>query len=234
MTPERFSRTSILLGNEATEKLASSSVVVCGVGAVGSFAVEALARLGIGKFFLWDFDSVEESNINRQLCALDSTIGKEKTEVVRSRILDINPNANVQTYGKITPDAANIVASQGDIIVDAIDTISEKINLIFAAEERGVKIVSSMGAARRVDISKIKVADIMKTYGCPVASSIRKALRAGKYKGKCKCVFSDEQLSKDTHIADCGKKTIGSYVAVAGVFGLTLADLAVREILTKK
>ena len=186
MIPERFSRTSILLGNEATEKLASSSVVVCGVGAVGSFAVEALARLGIGKFFLWDFDSVEESNINRQLCALDSTIGKEKTEVVRSRILDINPNANVQTYGKITPDAANIVASQGDIIVDAIDTISEKINLIFAAEERGVKIVSSMGAARRVDISKIKVADIMKTYGCPVASSIRKALRAGKYKGKCK------------------------------------------------
>lgn len=241
MIPERFSRASILFGDCAYEKLAAARVVHCGVGAVGSFALEALARSGVGSFALWDFDVVEESNINRQLCALSSTIGKVKAEVMRDRILDINPAARVEIFPQFVDEknAAEVVGTSANVsvVVDAIDTLSAKAALICAAHKAGVPIVSSMGAARRCDPARVMVADIKKTFGCPVASRVRKLLRASGYKGSCKCVFSDEQISESTHLASAAigsKKIIGSCAIVAGTFGLRLAHIAVAEILAKK
>ena len=169
MIPERFSRTAVLLGESACEKIASARAAVCGVGAVGSFAAEALARTGVGEFELWDFDTVEESNINRQLCALSSTLGRPKAEVVRDRILDINPSARVEVRAEFI-SAENAGAAVGNpaggrVVVDAIDSIAPKAALIFAASEAGVAIVSSMGAARRRDPSRVMSADIRARAG---------------------------------------------------------------------
>jgi tRNA A37 threonylcarbamoyladenosine dehydratase len=241
MIPERFVRASILFGESAYEKFTRAHVVLCGVGAVGTFALEALARSGIASFDLWDFDVVEESNINRQLCALSSTIGKRKAEVMRERILDINPAARVEIFPQFVDEknAAEVVGKPDSVsvVVDAIDTLSAKAALICAANKAGVPIVSCMGAARRSDPSRIMVADIMKTFGCPVASRVRKLLRSNGYSGNCKCVFSDESISESTHLASAAegsKKIIGSCAIVAGTFGLRLANIAVAEILAKK
>lgn len=241
MIPERFSRTAVLLGESACEKIASARAVVCGVGAVGSFAAEALARTGVGEFELWDFDTVEESNINRQLCALSSTLGRPKAEVVRDRILDINPAARVEVRAEFI-SAENAGAAVGNpaggrVVVDAIDSIAPKAALIFAASEAGVAIVSSMGAARRRDPSRVMSADIMKTFGCPVAARVRKILRQLGYSGGCRCVFSDEPAPESSHVsadAGGGGKLVGSCAVVAGIFGLRLAGLALSEILGEK
>lgn len=239
MIPERFSRTAVLLGESACEKIASARAVVCGVGAVGSFAAEALARTGVGEFELWDFDAVEESNVNRQLCALSSTLGRPKAEVVRDRILDINPAARVEVRAEFigAENALSVVGNpaEGRIVVDAIDSIASKAALIFSAAEAGVAIVSSMGAARRRDPSHIMSADIMKTFGCPVAARVRKILRSLGYSGGCRCVFSDEPAPKSSHLsAGAGVKVVGSCAVVAGVFGLRLAGLALSEISGEK
>ena len=235
MIPERFSRTAVLLGESACEKIASARAVVCGVGAVGSFAAEALARTGVGEFELWDFDVVEESNVNRQLCALSSTLGRPKAEVVRDRILDINPAARVEVRAEFigAENALSVVGNpaEGRIVVDAIDSIASKAALIFSAAEAGVAIVSSMGAARRLDPSHIMSADIIKTFGCPVAARVRKILRSLG----CRCVFSDEPAPKSSHLsAGAGVKVVGSCAVVAGVFGLRLAGLALSEISGEK
>lgn len=238
MISERFSRTAVLLGESACEKISAARAVVCGVGAVGSFAVEALARTGVGEFELWDFDAVEQSNVNRQLCALSSTLGRPKAEVMRSRILDINPSARVEIRAEfISPENARAVAGNpaaGRVVVDAIDSIASKAALIYAAAEAGVGIVSSMGAARRLDPSRAEVADVMKTFGCPVAARVRKILRSLGYSGGCRCVFSAEPAPKSSHVPGGGEKIVGSCAVVAGVFGLRLAGLALSEILGEK
>lgn len=238
MIRDRFSRTAILFGDVACEKIFAAHAVICGVGAVGSFAAEALARSCVGRFDLWDFDSVEESNVNRQLCALSSTIGRLKIDVVKERILDINPSAKVDLHPAFidSENAAQVVGApeNGKVVVDAIDSIPSKAALIFRAAEAGVAIVSSMGAARRSDPSRIKQADIMKTYGCPVAARVRKLLRSLGYSGNCECVFSDESVSESTHVPSQNEKIIGSCAVVAGIFGLRLANLAIAEILPKK
>ena len=242
MTPERFRRAEILFGESTYPILRDACVVVCGVGAVGSFAVEALARTGVGSFELWDFDAVEESNINRQICALSSTVGRRKAEVMRDRILDINPESDIKIFPEFVcaENAARVVGASGAgrrVVIDAIDTLAAKVELILAAKAAGVAAVSSMGAARRTDPSRIMQADVMKTYGCPVAARVRKMLRQRGYTGGCKCVFSDEPISDSTHVssaAEGGKKIIGSCAIVAGTFGLRLANLALGEILSRK
>lgn len=228
-------RTEILYGSACCQKLRNARVVLCGAGAVGSFAAEALARLGAGNFEIFDFDCFEKSNVNRQLCALESTIGRRKVEVQRERILDINPAAQVVVHDVLVDAAvaAEIVARYPSVVVDAIDDIAAKVALARSCAENGVPLVSSMGAARRKNPLEVKTADIFKTYGCPFAASIRKRLRAEGVGRGYMCVFSPEKVEESTHVSSSvaeHKKVIGSSVVVTGVFGLNLANLALEEI----
>ncbi len=224
----------MLYGEQAQEKIESASVMICGVGAVGSFVAEALARVGIGKFILVDCDVVELSNINRQLCALHSTLGKSKTSVMRDRILDINPRAQVEVFDEFI-DAENVekfVGLSPNIIVDAIDSISSKVELIATALSKGVEIVSSMGAARKTDASLVEVAELFKTKNCPLAARIRKEMRGRGFKKAQMCVYSTELVTESSRVENSdGKKVIGSTPVVTGVFGLLLAQLALESII---
>ncbi len=232
-----FQRTNILYGDGVCEKIQNAVVVVCGVGAVGSFACEALARLGVGSFHLYDCDAFEASNVNRQLCALHSTIGRNKVEVQKERILDINPSAKVEAKNIFIDEhiAREIAELKPTVVVDAIDCVASKIALAKCALEASVPFVSSMGAARRKNPLAVSSGDIFKTSGCPLATRIRKQLRKDGFKKGFKCVYSDEIVAKESHISsgsseDCEKKVIGSSVIVTGVFGLNLANLALSEI----
>lgn len=233
-------RSAILYGGDFCAALKNAVAAVCGAGAVGSFAVEALARLGVGSFLLYDFDAFELSNINRQLCALRSTIGAQKVDAQKARILDINPDAKVEANNVfIDADvAARVAARRPSVIIDAVDCVAAKVALAKAAAAEGVPFVASMGAARRKNPLAVKTADIYATTGCPLAARLRKELRKAGVKG-FKCVYSDEAAAEGTHVnggqdgADGGrnfKKIIGSSVIVTGVFGLNLANLAIREI----
>jgi len=232
-----FSRSAILYGEAAQDKFRRARVAVCGTGAVGTFAVEALARMGIGGFRLFDSDTVDVSNINRQLCALHSTLGMKKAEVVCARILDINPEADVKTFDFFicAETLESVFGERPDVIVDAIDSLAPKSLLIKEAVLRGVPIVSSMGAARKIDPLKIKVGDIFDTRVCPVAARIRRELRGAGMSKSCMCVYSEEAVSEKSHLksgAENTKKIIGSTPVVTGAFGLVLANLAVGEILS--
>lgn len=233
---DRFSRMRILYGEEACFKLASSRVLVCGLGAVGGFALEILARSGIGSFYIADADTFDETNINRQLGALSSTVGKRKTEVWRDRILDVNPSAKAEIFDSFI-DASTVPALldlKPDLIIDAIDTIASKILLMKEAFLRDIKLVSSMGAARRTDVTKVKAAPLAKTACCPVAFRIRKELRREDIKANYACVYSQEVASDGSHVSGGSgnsKKIIGSSPAVTGIFGIMLADLGIKELL---
>lgn len=201
-----FQRTAIIYGEPLCRKLQRGCVAICGAGAVGSFAAEALCRLGVGEFHIFDFDVFEQSNKNRQLCALDSTIGKPKAQVQCGRILDINPLARAVAHDVFIDETSlgQIFDAKPDVIVDAIDSIHSKVLLACAAIERGVPIVSSMGAARKKNPLEVKTADIFKTYACPLAARIRKALRQNGIKKGYKCVFSSEIVEEQTHLSGQG------------------------------
>lgn len=193
---DMFSRTELLIGKENIEKLQKSKVAVFGIGGVGSYVVEGLARAGIGNFILVDSDDVSISNLNRQIIATTKTIGKSKVEVAKDRILEINPNANVTTYKEFyMPD--NRVPLEDDIsyIVDAIDTVTAKIDLIEEAEKLKIPIISSMGTGNKLDPTKFEVTDIYKTSVCPLAKVMRKELRDRGIK-KLKVVYSKEEPIK--------------------------------------
>lgn len=191
---EEFSRTERVIGQAAVEKLSNSKVAVFGLGGVGGHAAEALIRAGIGRIDLIDFDTVSLSNINRQLAALHSTVGKRKVDVLKERYLDINPCATVNAfpvfYNKDTEDTFDLSAY--DYIVDAIDSVDAKLSLIENATNSGTPIISSMGAGNKLDPAAFKVADIYKTSVCPLAKVIRTELRKRGVK-KLKCVYSEEQ-----------------------------------------
>lgn len=193
----QFSRTELLFGKEAMEKLQNARVAVFGIGGVGSFTVEALARSGVGNLDLIDDDKVCLTNINRQLIATRKTVGKYKVEVMRDRILDINPKANVVIhqcfYSKDTADQFDF--SEYDYIVDAIDTVSAKIEMILRAQEKNVPIISCMGAGNKLDPTKFEVTDIYKTSICPLAKVMRRELKARGVK-KLKVVYSKEPARK--------------------------------------
>ena len=193
---DMFSRTELLIGKENIEKLKNSKVAVFGIGGVGSYVVEGLARAGIGNFILVDSDDVSISNLNRQIIATTKTIGKPKVEVAKDRILEINPNANVTIYKEFyKPD--NRVPFENDIsyIVDAIDTVTAKIDLIEEAERLKIPIISSMGTGNKLDPTKFEVTDIYKTSVCPLAKVMRKELRDRGIK-KLKVVYSKEEPIK--------------------------------------
>lgn len=190
----QFSRTELLLGKEAMNKLENSRVAVFGIGGVGGYVCEALVRSGVGSFDLIDDDKVCLTNLNRQIIATRKTVGQYKTEVMRDRILEINPKADVRIHQcfYLPENASDFDFSEYDYVVDAVDTVTAKTELIMRAKESGTPIISSMGAGNKLDASAFRVADIYKTKVCPLAKVMRRELKKRGVK-KLKVVYSEEQ-----------------------------------------
>lgn len=228
MGKEQFVRTELLLGEAAMEKLARSRVAVFGIGGVGGFAVEALARSGVGALDLIDNDMVAESNLNRQIIALHSTLGRYKTEVMRERILDINPEACVRVHNCFyLPETAGRFDFRAyDYVVDAIDTVTGKIQLVLQAKEAGTPIISSMGAGNKLNPAAFEVADIYKTSVCPLARVMRRELKSRGVES-LKVVYSREQ-AKEPLVKE--RKMPGSTAFVPSVAGLILASEVMKDL----
>ena len=222
-----LSRTEAILGLNSVEKLKKASVLIAGLGGVGGYAMEGLARCGINTFILIDSDKFEETNLNRQLLCLKSDIGKNKVDIAKERILAINPDATVLTYNEFI-DSSNIdrfLNMKPTVVVDAIDSIESKYFLLKRCVERNIPVVSSMGAALRKDPTAIRIADISKTSGDPLAKQVRTKLRQNGITGGIACVYSTEIPVKTSD------GTLGSLATVTGTFGLALAQLAVDTII---
>ena len=232
-----LSRTRSLIGNESLKKLVSSKIMIFGIGGVGSFTAEALVRSGISNITLFDGDIIDISNINRQLIATSKTVGRYKVDVMKERILEINPNADV-TVNKCFFDKSNISGwdfSNYDYIIDAIDSISAKISIILKAKNENVKVISSMGTGNKFDPTKFKISDIYKTSVCPLARIMRREL---KKKGidKLKVVYSDEKPVINGIIDEnnSSKRVVPSSIAfVPSVAGLIIASEVVKDIIYK-
>ena len=231
-----FSRTELLLGREAMEKLARSTVAVFGIGGVGSFAAEAIARCGVGGMALFDNDEVSLTNLNRQLVALRSTVGRKKVEVMRERIREINPNCEVEAHACFytAVNATEIDLTRYNYIVDAIDTVSSKLTLIEEAGKAGVPVISSMGAGNKLDPTRFEVADIYATSVCPLAKVMRRELRKRGIKA-LKVVYSREEpmtpMEAVDETAPTGRRQVpGSIAFVPSTAGLILAAEVVKDL----
>jgi hypothetical protein len=239
---DRLTRTRMLLGDKGLSRLQNAAVMVVGLGAVGGYALEALARSGIGRLVLVDFDVFDESNINRQILALTSTVGQKKTEVARRRVLDINPDCIVETRDMFVnadtlPQLLDIPV---DFVVDAIDALNPKCCLMEALYERGIPFISSMGAALKTDPSFIKCGTLSASKNCGLAKFIRKRLRKrGLEISRINCVYSDEQvclpetaLAFDGDDASAGRvrHTLGSLPTITAIFGLTIANYVITSL----
>ena len=235
---DRLARTRLLLGDAVMEKLARSTVMVVGCGAVGGFAIEALARSGIGKLILVDFDVVKESNINRQIFALQSTLYQEKAVVARNRIRDISPDIQVEILPVlVNADTIDEVLDRRiDFVIDAIDTLNPKTILIEQLLARGIPFISSMGAALKTDASKIAIVPMKKTIHCPLAFFVRKRLRKRGVDLTFPVVYSSEDVSQKLHLEmpdqpenETGRvrHNMGSLPTITGIFGLLCANYAI-------
>lgn len=224
---EMYERTQMLFGIENIEKIKNSHIAVFGVGGVGSFACEALARAGIGKFDLIDNDTVAPSNLNRQLVALTSTVGKYKVDVMKERILDINPDAQVNTFKTFyLPETANeFDFTKYDYIIDAIDTVAGKVEIALNADKTKTPLISSMGAGNKVNPDMFEVADIYKTSVCPLAKVMRTRLKKLGIK-KLKVVYSKEKPIKN----NTGVRYPGSCSFTPSVAGLIIAGEVIKDI----
>lgn len=230
-------RTELLLGADRMEHLAHSHVLVVGLGGVGAYAAEQICRAGIGKMTLVDADTVNESNINRQLPALHSTLGKPKAEVVAQRLLDINPRMKLTVVCEFLRDERTeelLSATKYDFIVDAIDSLSPKAFLLYHALNRDIPIVSSMGAGAKVDPSQVKLADISKTCNCALAKAVRKRLRGMGVNKGIPVVFSTEMANPDAVVEvdneQCKRTTTGTVSYMPAIFGCYLASYVIRNI----
>lgn len=224
---DRLHRTRLLFGDIGTEKLEKSTVMVVGCGAVGSFAIEALARSGVGHIIIVDFDVVEDSNINRQLFALSSTVGFSKVEVACQRLQDINPDIKVDAFNLFFDENTDLPV-RPDFIIDAIDSVESKIALYRWASSHNIPFISSMGAASKIDLSKIKIAKISQTAVCPLAARVRRLIR-GLDLPDFPVVFSSEMPQPVLGHA----KNLGSVITITGTFGLYLANWVIQEIIRK-
>ena len=229
-------RTKLLLGDENVAKLKQANVLVVGLGGVGAYAAEQLCRAGIGKMTIADGDVVEATNINRQLPALTSTIGKTKTEILSTRFMDINPELKltiIHDYINGEKTAELIKSQPFDYVVDAIDTMAPKVFLIYHAMQAGLKLVSSMGAGGKIDPTKVEIVDISKTYNCRLAKLIRKRLSKLGIKKGFKVVFSPENIPKKAVRAEEGqnkKSTVGTISYMPPVFGCFISSVVVRDL----
>ena len=223
---ERFSRTELLIGTENLKRLKCARIAVFGVGGVGGYVVEALARSGIGTLELIDDDIVSRSNINRQIIATEKTVGRAKVDVAKERVLEINPNINVNIHKTFyLPDTSEqFDFTQYDYVVDAIDTVTGKIALVMQSKEAGTPIISCMGAGNKLNAAAFQVADIYKTSVCPLAKAMRKELKKRGVK-HLKVVYSQEEPRKT------GGRVPGSIAFVPSVAGLILAGEVVKDLL---
>ncbi len=244
MNNERFSRIEQMIGAEGLCKLQQAHVVVVGLGAVGSYAVEALARAGVGQLRLVDFDQVRTSNINRQLYALESTVGQAKVDVARQRVQDINPACQVEALSCFAHRESmdQILEGSPDLVIDAIDSFTPKLELIQAVSQRKIALVSSMGAALRREVNAVRVGPLSGTRHCPLARLIRKRLRQKNISTDFPCVYSLEMIAKgpepEIAAADTGAEEfyqrgrirckLGSLPTLPGIFGLAAANEAIK------
>lgn len=236
MTGDIGSRTKILIGEDGITKLRNSSAIVCGCGAVGGYALEGLVRAGVGKIRVVDGDEFSPSNLNRQiLCTMD-TIGRKKAEVACERAKSINPEIDIEGMcafvdGKTVP---YILGGDWDILVDCIDTIGNKAIILREANSEGMKIFSSMGAALHMDASSVRIGTLKKTSVCPMAARLRKELR-DLDTSEMVCVYSTEICkTKPTERDGHGKSVLGSMPTIPAIFGMTLANEAVKYLLEKR
>lgn len=232
MISEQNSRTALLLGDEAVEKLKNSRVAVFGVGGVGGYICEALARAGVGALDIYDRDTVSISNINRQIIATHKTVGRPKVEVMRERILDINPDCRVETNEVfyLPENADEYDLSVYDYIADAVDTVSAKLEIITRADKLGVPVISAMGAGNKLDPAAFEVSDIYKTEVCPLARVIRRELKARGVK-KLLVVYSKEEAKKSNLVdSESGKSIPGSVSFVPSAMGLIMAGEIVKRL----
>ncbi|WCJ58003.1 tRNA threonylcarbamoyladenosine dehydratase [Fontisphaera persica] len=243
MSEARFSRTVQLIGEAGLERLQGALVVVAGLGAVGSFATEALARAGVGRLRLVDFDRVQPSNLNRQLLALESTVGRLKCEVARERVLDINPQCRVEALA-MRVEAGTVgqaLEGQPDLVLDAIDTVTGKMALVMAAQARGIPLMASMGAARRRDPAQVRAGWFSEVTTCPLARHLRRRLREAGFEGDFWCIYSTERAAPlgpaSRRVAGeeavDSRAGLGSLVTLTGLFGLRLAHEALRHLLER-
>ena len=245
---EQFSRTELLVGTEGMEKLAKARVAVFGIDGVGGYVVEALARSGVGEFDLIDNDTVSLSNLNRQIIATLDSVGRHKVDVMKERILSINPEAVVHVYKcfYLPETAGDFDFSQYDYVVDAVDTVTAKIDVILQAQRCGVPVMSSMGAGNKMDPTKFQVADVYKTSVCPLAKVMRRELKKRGVK-KLKVVYSTEEALKPSGAVQdglernganlgeempAGKRAIpGSIAFVPSVAGLIIAGEVIKDLI---
>jgi len=226
---EEFIREEALIGKENIKKLKRIKVAIFGIGGVGSYALEILARSGVSNFILVDFDVVSISNINRQLIATLDTVGKYKVDVAKDRVLSINKNAKVKVIkDKFSSVKDYILDNDTDYIVDAIDDIKAKIDLIKLANEKNIKIISSMSTGNKLDPLKFKVSDIYKTKMCPIAKILRKELKSIGIK-KLKVVYSEEESIKTSTLDEYGKHVPSSIAFVPSVCGIVIASEVIKD-----
>ena len=232
-------RTELLVQKEGLEKLTKANILIVGLGGVGSFAAEFIARAGVNKITLVDGDVFDITNKNRQLTALDSTIGKSKAQVLASRLKDINSAIELTVLEEfLSPERAyEIVTEEFDYVLDCIDSITPKINLIVAARRKKVKIISSMGAGGKLDATKIKIKDISQTKNCTMARTVRKRLKELKVDKGVKAVYSEElQIAKSLKMTDgtnFKKSFYGTISYMPAAFGLQAAAFVINEIIKK-
>ena len=245
MKQDQFIRTRLLIGDEPLNRLAAAKVAVFGVGGVGGFCVEALARAGVGTLHLYDDDTVSESNLNRQIAALHSTVGQPKAEVVAERVRDINPGCKVEAIRMfyLPQNADQVDLSQYDYVVDCIDTVAAKLELVSRCTALQVKIISAMGSGNKLDPTAFEITDISKTQGCPLARVMRKELRKRAIQ-HLKVVYSREEplspvqpigtevpSSTDTRPGSTARRdTPGSISFVPAAAGLVLASAVIRDL----
>ncbi len=244
---DRLARIRLMLGEEKLEQLKNSFVTIVGLGAVGSYAVEGLARSGVGRIRLVDFDVVRASNINRQLYALGSTIGRNKAELAYERVLDINPHCRAEKMNLFanTDTFDTILEGNPDLVIDAIDSLGPKAGLIAEVIKRGLPLIASMGAALRTDPGAVRVGPIKNVIGCPLAAKVRNLLRKSGTHLDFTCVYSLEpvgelkkkrQVDPETEHFEQGRRraALGSLPTLTGIFGLTIANAAIQQLSAEK
>ncbi|MDR0362369.1 MAG: tRNA threonylcarbamoyladenosine dehydratase [Planctomycetota bacterium] len=240
-------RTRLLLGDNGVRRINRAKIVVFGLGAVGSYAVEAPARAGVGAFRLVDFDEIRPSNLNRQIYALHSTIGRKKVDVAKERILDIHPRAAVEAEPVFAhaDTLGRLLSGDPDLVIDAVDSLNPKTEIIAASAALGLPIFSAMGAATRLDASRVKFGPLFEASGCPLNRHLKKRLRRHGVEGDLWCVYSDEAKHPEAVAAagaDAGlepgdeyergrkRDTLGSLSSLTGIFGLRLAHEAILRL----
>ena len=233
----QFSRTELLVGKEGIDKIKKAKVAIFGIGGVGSFVTEGLVRAGVKKFVLIDNDKVCLTNLNRQIIATRKTIGQYKVDVMKERILEINPDAEVETYKEFFMPGSNlnIIKKDLDYVVDCIDTVTAKIEIVVQCKNLNIPIISAMGTGNKLDPSKLEITDIYKTNICPLAKVMRKELRKRNI-DSLKVIYSKEEPIKPYEIPGCEsehkKQTPGSVSFVPSVAGLTIAGEIIRNIIS--